>query len=114
MLASCYVEGSADPMKGITMLREIEKKDSNNVKLQLSFAAFSMKSGQIDKAVERFSKVLRIDSNYTEAYLHLADAYEQQGNKAATVGMLKEFAKRTPDVTARLEVNKYIHQLETK
>src|SRR5678815_4019917 len=32
-LASCYVEGSPDPMKGITMLKELEKTDSNNVQV---------------------------------------------------------------------------------
>ncbi|MGZ3931851.1 MAG: hypothetical protein ACXVP0_10875, partial [Bacteroidia bacterium] len=46
MLAACFVEGSQDPMKGISMLREIEKTDSNNVKLQLNFALFSVKSQQ--------------------------------------------------------------------
>src|SRR5207253_9210846 len=63
MLASCYVEG-ADPMKGVAALREIEKTDSNNVKLQLTFAFLSVKSGQLDRAINRFDKVLRIDSNY--------------------------------------------------
>lgn len=115
MLASCYVDGTADPMKGISMLREIEKTDSNNVKLQLTFAMMSAKSGQLDKAVQRFNKVLRLDSSYIEAYLHLADAYEQQGNKEGTLEMLEKYAARTNDVTARMEVEKYIRQLkETK
>lgn len=59
-LASCYVDGTADPMKGIGMLRDIEKTDSNNVDLQLAFAAFSSKSGQLDKAVKRFEKVIQL------------------------------------------------------
>ena len=42
MLASCYVEGSEDPMEGIKRLKEIEKTDSNNVKLQLTFAFFAL------------------------------------------------------------------------
>lgn len=115
MLASTYVEGGSDPMKGIGLLREIEKKDSNNVKLQLSFAFFSLKSGQTDKAVARFKKVLKIDPAYLEAYLHLADAYEQQGNKEGTIEMLEQYAMKTDDAVARLEVEKYIKQLkETK
>jgi len=115
MLASCYVENGVDPMKGIAQLREIEKTDSNNVKLQLSFAFFSLKSGQTDKAINRFKKVLRIDPGYLEAYLHLADAYEQQGNKEGTIEMLELYASKTDDAMARLEVSKYIKQLkETK
>lgn len=114
MLASTYVEEGSDPMKGISLLREIEKTDSNNVKLQLSFAFFSVKSGQLDRAIDRFKKVLRADSTYLEAYLHMADAYEQMGNKEGTIEMLKAYGQRTPDATARLEVEKYIKQLETK
>ena len=41
-LAACFVEDGKDPMKGISLLREVEKTDSNNVKLQLSFAFFSL------------------------------------------------------------------------
>ena len=114
MIASCYVEGGQEPMKGIRLLQEVEKTDSNNVKLQLSFAFFSVKSGQLDKAIYRFKKVLQIDSTYIEAYLHLADAYEQKQDTEGTIKMLEQYALRSDDVTARLEVNKYIDQLKTR
>lgn len=113
-LAACYVEGSPDPMKGIGLLREVEKTDSNNVKLQLSFAFFSVKSGQWDRAIRRFEKVLEIDPLYIEAYLHLADAYEQQGQNAKTIEMLEKYAALTTDATAKQEVLKYIEQLRQK
>lgn len=112
MLASCYVEGGTNPMEGISKLKEVEKTDSNNVKLQLAFAFFSVKSQQWNKAVSRFNKVLQIDSNYIEAYLHLADAYEQQGDEHKTIEVLKKYASKTNDVTARIEIEKYIKQLE--
>jgi hypothetical protein len=112
MLASCYVEGTEEPMEGIKRLREVERIDSNNVKLQLAFAFFSLKSGQLDKAAARFKKVITIDSNYIEAYLHLADIYEQQGNTARTIECLEKYSAKTPDVTARIEINKYITQLK--
>ena len=112
MLASCYVEGTQSPMEGISKLKEVEKTDSNNVKLQLTFAFFSVKSGQLDKAISRFKKVIEIDSNYIEAYLHLADAYERQSNTAMTIEMLQKYSARTNDVTARLKIEKYIKQLK--
>ncbi len=113
-LASCYVETGQDPMKGIGLLKEIEKVDSNNVKLQLTFAFFSVKSGQIDKAITRFNNVLRIDPLYIEAYLHLADAYEQQGKTDKTIEMLEKYATVTDDAMAKSEVLKYIEQLKKK
>lgn len=111
-LAACFVEDGKDPMKGIGLLREVEKTDSNNVKLQLTFAFFSVKSQQWDKAIKRFKNVLRIDPLYIEAYLHLADAYEQQGQKEKTIEMLEKYATVTDDAMAKQEVLKYIEQLK--
>lgn len=113
-LAACFVEEGKDPMKGIGMLREVEKTDSSNVKLQLTFAFFSVKSQQWDKAIKRFNKVLEIDPLYIEAYLHLADAYEQQGQTNKTIEMLEKYASVTDDAMAKQEVLKYIEQLKSK
>lgn len=111
-LAACYVEGGvSDPMKGITMLREIEKTDSNNVNLQLNFAFFSEKSGQWDKAISRFKKVLKIKPDFIEAYLHLADAYQQKGDTAAAIESLKKYMNQVDDVTIKAEVQNYIDEL---
>jgi len=112
-LASCYVDGTADPMKGIGMLRDIEKTDSNNVDLQLAFAAFSSKSGQLDRAVKRFEKVIQLKPDYLEAYLYLADAYEQLGNKQKTIETLQKYADLVPDKEAKNEIKKYIDKLKS-
>jgi tetratricopeptide (TPR) repeat protein len=111
MIGSCYVESGKDPMKGIAMLREVEKTDSNNVKLQMSLAFFSVKSGQTDKAIERFYKALKADSTQIEAYLHLADLYEQKNDRENTLLMLERYAARTNDLMEKMEVERYIRQL---
>jgi tetratricopeptide (TPR) repeat protein len=111
-LAACYVEGTADPMKGIAMLKEIEQTDSNNVKLQLNFAMFSVRSQQWDKAIRRYEKVLQIDSTYIEAWLHLADAYESSGKIPESINALENFAKRTDDPMAKTTISEYILQLK--
>jgi hypothetical protein len=113
MLASCFVEGTNQPMEGISLLKEVEKKDSNNVKLQMSFAFFSVKSGQLDKAITRFNKVLQVDSNYIEAYLHLADAYEQLGETDKTIKALEKYSSKTNDPAEKVEIDKYIQQLKS-
>lgn len=111
-LAACYVEGSTDPMKGIGMLREVEKTDSNNVDLQLNFAFFSEKSGQWDRAVARFQKVLKIQPDFIEAYLHLADAYQQKGDKAKAIESLEKYITLVNDVTIKTEIQDYINKLK--
>ncbi|MBL0328343.1 MAG: tetratricopeptide repeat protein [Bacteroidetes bacterium] len=113
-LAACYVEGSPDPMKGIGMLREIEKTDSTNVNLQLNFAFFSERSGQWEKAIARFEKVLKFQPDYIEAYLHLADAYIQMGDKTKAIESLKKYVALVDDVTIKTEVQDYINKLTTE
>jgi tetratricopeptide (TPR) repeat protein len=110
-LGACYVEGTAEPMKGIGMLKEVEKTDSNNVSLQLNFAFFSEKSGQWDKAIARFEKVLKIQPDFIEAYLHLADAYEQKGDKAKAIESLEKYKSLVDDITIKTEVQDYINKL---
>ena len=111
-LAACFVEGSSDPMKGIGMLREVEKTDSNNVNLQLNFAFFSEKSGQWDRAIARFQKVLKIQPDFIEAYLHLADAYQQKGDKAKAIESLEKYITIVDDVTIKAEIQDYINKLK--
>ncbi len=53
------VEG-ANPMEGIMQLRELITKDSTNVDAQYYLGLFSVKSGQYDKAIDRFNKVLAL------------------------------------------------------
>ncbi len=57
--AIALVEG-ANPMEGIMQLRELVVKDSTNVDAQYYLGMFSVKSGQYDKAIERFDKVLSL------------------------------------------------------
>jgi tetratricopeptide (TPR) repeat protein len=49
-----------NPMEGITLLRELIQKDSTNVDAQYQLGLFSVQSGQLDKAVSRFQKVLAL------------------------------------------------------
>lgn len=111
-LASCYVEGSMDPMKGITMLKELEKKDSNNVQVQMVLAQFAVKSGQLDKAQARYEKILKVKPDYLEAYLFLADVYEKKGDKAKTIEVLEKYVSLTPDKEIREQIKLYIEQLK--
>lgn len=111
-LASCYVEGSSNPMKGIGLLREVEKVDSNNVNLQMNFAFFSEKSGQWDKAIKRFEKVLKIKPDLIEVYLHMADAYKQQGDTQNAIKCLEKYLSLVDDVVIKTEIQNYINKLK--
>jgi len=49
-----------NPMAGITILRELVAEDSTNVDAHYYLGLFSVKSGQLDKAIARFERVLAL------------------------------------------------------
>lgn len=110
-LAVHYVENTEDPMKGITLLREVVSTDSNNIAAQLNLGFFSMKSGQFDKAVNRFEKVVKLAPNQHEALLYLADAQAGKGDKENARKNYREFLKYNSDEEVRREVENRIKNL---
>ncbi len=113
-IANCIILSSEKSMEGIAMLKKIEKKDSLNLKLQLSFALLSSKSQQWLKAINRFEKVLKINSNYIEAYLHIAEAYQQLNNIPKAIIALEKYVYLTPNKDEKQEILKYINELKSK
>ena len=111
-LGACYVEATQDPMKGITLLREVVSTDSTQINAQLNLAFFAIKSGQFDKAINRFNTILRLKPDYLEAYLFIADAYERTGDKKAAIAALERYIAQVDDATIKAEVINYVEKLK--
>jgi tetratricopeptide (TPR) repeat protein len=111
-LAVCYVESSGQPMKGISILKEILEKDPDNLKAHLNLGYFSVKSGQFDKAIERFEKVLQINPSYTEAYIYLGDVYEAQGEIDRAIEYYSRYAENVENPTLKAGAENYIKKLK--
>ncbi len=86
-LGSCYLFGNVggNPMEGILMIREVADRDPNNVYAQMMLGIGGSMTGQFDKAIERFRKVLERQPDNLEAMLNLAEVYEQKGDKASAI-----------------------------
>ncbi|MDQ3193348.1 MAG: tetratricopeptide repeat protein [Bacteroidota bacterium] len=111
-LAVCYVENSVDPMKGIGLLREVLANDSLNVKAHLNLGYFSVKSGQFDKAIERFEKVIEINPDYVEAYLYLGDVYETKGDNEKAIKYYEKYKDEVKNPSLSAEIGNYIEKLK--
>jgi tetratricopeptide (TPR) repeat protein len=117
-LGVCMVEGASflgvAPMQGIGVLREVEQLDPNNIKALINLGYFSIRSGQFDKAEERFKKVLLVDPDYIDAYLYMADMFEKQQKTKEAVDILSEYMNKVEDPQRKAEVGKYIQELSSK
>jgi tetratricopeptide (TPR) repeat protein len=89
-LGSCYIFGStaANPqeiMTGIQTILEVARRDSTNMYAQLMLGIGGVESGQLDKAVERLTKVIAKEPENLEAIFMLAEAYEKKGDMADAI-----------------------------
>ena len=84
-----FGEIAATPMEGIQKLRDVVQRDSTNVYAQMTLGQASLLSGQTDKAIERFEKVIALQPKNLEAALSLAEAYERANDPKNAVRWYK-------------------------
>lgn len=107
-LGACYAEGTAEPMKGIMMLREVVATDPKHEMAQYNLGMLSVKSGQLDKAIDRFKTVLEINPGRSEVHYHLGNVWLQKGDTATAVTEYEQFIK-----VATVDVSDLIRFVET-
>ena len=113
-LGACYLFGnlSDNPMQGITKIKEVVDKDSTNAYGQLILALGGKKSGQYDKAIERFLTVIKIQPNHIEAMIHLAECYELTDQKALAIEWYTKVSNSVNIPEAKEAISKRIQELK--
>jgi len=113
-LGACYLFGSLsdNPMQGITKIKEVVDKDSTNAYGQFILALGGKKSGQYDKAIERFLTVINIQPNQIEAMIHLAECYELTDQKALAIEWYTKVRNSVNIPEAKEAISKRIKELK--
>jgi tetratricopeptide (TPR) repeat protein len=109
-LGIAYVSGTPNPMQGITLLLDVVKQDPKNLKANLNLGLFSMKSGQFDKAVERFKTVIEIAPS-AEAWFYLASSYESMNRNADAIAAYLKTKEIAADPNMSQFVDRKINEL---
>ena len=81
-------DNAQSQMKGILQMRSLSEKYPENADLQWNMGLFSIRSGQYEKAVARFEKVINIDAQRLDAYMQLAVSYLALQDTSAATGVL--------------------------
>lgn len=71
---------TSNPMEGIVMLRGVLEEYPENKTALYNMGMLSMQSGQYDKAVERFEKLMVVDNTNDQAAYYLAVSHFETGN----------------------------------
>jgi tetratricopeptide (TPR) repeat protein len=113
-LGACYLFGnlSDNPMQGITKIKEVVDADATNTYGQFILALGGKKSGQYDKAIERFLTVLKIQPNHIEAMIHLAECYELTNQKALAIEWYTKVSNSVNIPEAKEAISKRIQELK--
>lgn len=81
-LALIYVEApDTNPMQGILMLRDLNDKYPQSVKVLNQLARLAIQTGQTDKALERLSTAYTLEPDNKNTVCMLAKAYEMSGDR---------------------------------
>ena len=107
-LATCYTEGTGETMKGVTLLREVTKTDSNNISANIILGKLAIQSGQFDKAIKRLELVLSLKPDNTEALYFLAEAYKGSGNKQKAISLFEQCKALVNNPEFTKEIDNYI------
>jgi len=110
-LGVCYAEGTNQPMRGIMLLREVVTKNPEHENAQFNLGLLSMKSGQYEKAVERFEKVLTINPRRKEIYLMEGRAYMLAGKNDKAKESFEKLKKESSDPALTEQATNYIKQI---
>ncbi|HEY1008515.1 MAG TPA: tetratricopeptide repeat protein [Sphingobacteriaceae bacterium] len=109
-LGIAYVNGSANPMEGIQLLLEVVKQEPKHIKANMNLGLFSIKSGQFDKAVDRFKTVTQAEPN-PEAWFYLASCYETLGMKGDAIAAYEKSKELAADPGLSQYVDRKVEEL---
>ncbi|HEX7367352.1 MAG TPA: tetratricopeptide repeat protein [Pelobium sp.] len=109
-LGVAYVSGTQNPMQGIQLLLGVVKEDPKNQKANMNLGMFSMKSGQFQKAVERFKTVIAVKPS-PEAWFYLGTSYENLGQKPEAILAYQKSKELAADPSLTEFVDRKIEEL---
>ena len=113
-LGACYLFGniSDNPMQGILKVKQVVDKNPHNMYGQIILALGGKKSGQFEKAIERFLIVIKEQPSNLEAMVNLAECYELSNQKDKAIEWYTKVRTLVNIPEAKEAINKRIQELK--
>lgn len=106
------VEGGA-PMQGILELRAVADSFPDDPRPQYYLGMFSMQSGQYEKAVERFERVLALDPEASSVQLMLGEALIASGREPErATSLLKAYLATSSDEQGKARAQMLLEEVK--
>lgn len=111
-LATGYIEGTGEPMRGVQILLAITREKPDDIPENMLLGRMSNQSGQFDKAIGRFESILKLEPENKEALYFLAQAYEGKGDKNKAIELLQQCKKVVNDPAFSRDIDQKINSLK--
>jgi tetratricopeptide (TPR) repeat protein len=113
-LGVTIVNGMGAPMEGIAMLREVVAKEPKNLRANMNLGIFAIKSGQFDKAIDRFNLIINTIQASPLAYFYLGTSYESLGKNDEAINAYLNAKKLAASSNMSNFVDKKVAELKNK
>lgn len=111
-LGVTIVNGMGAPMTGIAMLLEVVNRDPKNLKANMSLGVFAIQSGQFDKAIIRFTNIIKTIKETPDAYFYLGRAYESLNKNTEAIDAYLNSKKLAANPTFSSFIDKKVAELK--
>jgi tetratricopeptide (TPR) repeat protein len=107
--------GFQAPMMGVGLLKDVVQMDPDNRKALNYLGLFSIKSGQYDKAIDRFQHLISLgpdnDLNYPYYYRAIGQAYAATGKNKEALDAFTKYKSLVSDESLKQEADKLIQSI---
>ncbi|WP_114747965.1 tetratricopeptide repeat protein [Pleomorphovibrio marinus] len=109
-VAMTYVS-SANPMQGITMLRDILEQEPTNEEALFNMGVLSMQTGQYKRAAERFEDLVKHHPDNIQGQFYLGVSYFESNQKNKAKKHFEALRQLTEDEQILTGVENYLERL---
>lgn len=110
-MAMTYLS-SANPMQGITLLREVIAEDPENREALFNLGMLSIQSGQYERGVERLEKLISLYPDHVQGHLLLGIALMNSGEKKRARQQFEKVKEMSTDPSVQATADSYLKDLK--
>jgi len=111
-LASCFIQGVGETMKGVQILLGIVKEHPDHIPANILLGKMAVQSQQFDKAIVRLERLKTIEPKNTEILYFLAEAYKGKGEKEKAIVLFEQCKKLVNNPAFSKDIDTYINSFK--
>jgi tetratricopeptide (TPR) repeat protein len=111
-MASCFIQGVGETMKGVQILLGIVKEHPDHIPANILLGKMAVQSQQFDKAIVRLERLKTIEPKNTEILYFLAEAYKGKGEKEKAIVLFEQCKKLVNNPAFSKDIDTYINSFK--